>query len=515
MSVLTRRIVAASQGQLALALMAYVALLLVLRLTLFPGGSDDDAEILYYTQSWALAYKTGQPPLYAWLIRAAETAVGPTMGAVIGVKYALLAAFYGFAYLAARRLFADNLFAALAPLALVACYFIGWETVVNYSHTVLLLAAMAAAFWLVLRLETRAGWADYLWIALAVAAGLLAKYNFVLFLLPLLAAAWRHPGLRARVFGLRFLAALVLAAGIAALPLAHFLTDADALAGAAGTGRLFPVVDDRLAAAGQGLLQFALATLGLVSPFLPFAVLVFPGALAPLPHPPARLINAGRFLEGYLAALAVVSVAAILISGAADVRNNWVVVWFPLPLYLLLRIKVFTDAGVTASRRLHWFTAALLIVAVAVPAGLVGRGLLGPQTCRKCNFFVPYSELARSLVVAGFSAGTLVAEDSPNQISGNLRRYFPKARVISTRWRDYVPPLTPAGQAGEGGKCALIWSGGPSEGGPARMLVEELRGGIPVPKQTIFRRTSHPLPRNPEKRMAWSFVVLEGEGACR
>ncbi|HBC05979.1 MAG TPA: glycosyltransferase, partial [Rhodospirillaceae bacterium] len=69
------------------------------------------------------------PPLYTWLILAAEAVAGPTMGAVIGVKYALLAAFYAFSYLAARRLFSDNLFAALAPLSLVACYFIGWETV--------------------------------------------------------------------------------------------------------------------------------------------------------------------------------------------------------------------------------------------------------------------------------------------------------------------------------------------------------------------------------------------------
>ncbi|MCF3629783.1 glycosyltransferase family 39 protein [Thalassospiraceae bacterium LMO-SO8] len=514
MNALTGRIIAAGPGRLAVALATYVAVLLVLRLSLFPGGSDDDAEILYYTQSWALAYKTGQPPLYAWLIRAAEEIMGPAMGAVVGVKYALLAAFYVFAYQAARRLFTDSLFAALAPLSLVACYFIGWETVVSYSHTVLLLAAMAAAFWLVLRLETRFGWLDYLWVALAVATGLLAKYNFILFLVPLLAAAWRHPGLRGRVFGLRFLAAMILAAGIAALPLVHFLTDADALAAAAGAGRLFPVVDDRLAAAGRGLGQFTLATLGLVSPFLPFALGMFPGALAPLPRPSARLINSGRFLETYLLVLVVVCVAAILVTGAADVRNNWVVVWFPLPLYLLLRIKVFTDAD-GAERRLHWFTAALLVVTLAVPAGLVGRGILGPQTCRKCNFFVPYEELARSLAVAGFSAGTIVAVDRPNQIAGNLRRYFPHARVISTRWRDYMPPLNAAGQAGEGGKCALIWSGGPSEGGEGRMLVEDLRGGIPVPKQTIFRRSTHPLPGNPDKRLSWSFVVLDGEGTCR
>lgn len=512
MSVLTRRIVAAGQGRLAVVLVTYVAVLLVLRLTLFPGGSEDDAEILYYTQSWALAYKTGQPPLYAWLILAAEAVLGPVMGAVVGVKLALLAVFYACIYLAARRLFADNLFSALAPLALVACFFIGWDTVINYSHTVLLLAAMAAALWLLLRLEKQAGWRDYLWLALAIAAGLLAKYNFILFLVPMLIAACRHSGLRPRVLDWRFVAALFLAFVLAALPLADFLTDAGAVAHAAGAGRLFPVVDDRLAAAARGLGQFGLATLGLVSPFLPLAVLMFPRAVAPLPTPSTRLVNAGKFLETYLAALLVVVIAVILVSGAADVRNNWLVVWFPLPLYLLLRIKVFTDAaGPSMGRRLHWFVAGLLVIAVAVPIGLAGRGILAPQSCRKCNFFIPYSDLARSIAAAGFTAGTIVAQDRPNQLAGNLRRYFPKARVVSTRWRDYVPPLNPASR----GKCLLIWPGGTSEGAAVRMLGETLRGGIPVPKQAVLRRVTLPLPRNAKHHMTWSYTVLEGEGGCR
>ncbi|PIW30685.1 MAG: hypothetical protein COW30_01530 [Rhodospirillales bacterium CG15_BIG_FIL_POST_REV_8_21_14_020_66_15] len=511
MSGLTRRIVAAGQGRLAIVLVSYFAVLLVLRVALFPGASDDDAEILYYTQSWALAYKGSQPPLYAWLVLAAEAVLGPVMGAVLGVKYALLAAFYAFAYLAARRLYGDGLFAALAPLSLVACFFIGWDTVVNYSHTVLLLAAMAAALWLVLRLETHAGWADHLWLALAIAAGLLAKYNFVLFLAPLLMAAWRHPGLRPRVFRARFAVALVLAVILAALPLAHFLGDAQAVARAAGAGRLFPVVDDRLAAAGQGLGQFAVATLGLVSPFLPLAVLLYPRALAPLPRPPTRLINSGRFLEAYLLALLVLGVAAILATGASDVRNNWLVVWFPLPLYLLLRIKAVADAGGTsAERRLHWLAAALLAIALAVPAGLAGRGLAGPQTCRKCNFFIPYADLARSLAASGFGAGTIIAEDMPNQLAGNLRRYFPKARVVSTRWRDYVPPL----RGGGDGKCLLVWPGGSGDGGAVKALADHLRGAR-IPGDAVLRRVTLPIPRNADRRKAWSFVVLDGQGACR
>lgn len=517
MSALTRGIVGAGPARLAVGLGTFISVLFVLRLSLFPGASDDDGEILYYTQSWGLLYKGNQPPLYAWLVLAAEAVAGPVMAAVLAVKFMLLGAFYAFAYLAGRRLFADGLFAALAPLSLVACFFIGWDAVVNYSHTILLLAAMAAVLWLTLRLEKQSGWADYLWLALAIAAGLLAKYNFALFLLPLLAGAWRHGGLRGRVFSLRFGAALLLAVGLAAVPLATFLNDPTAVSGAVGAGRLFPPVDDRLAAAAHGLTQFAVSSLGMVSPLLPLVVVMFPRAMGPLPHPMPRLIQSGRFLEAYLAALVVLAVVAILISGASDVRNNWLVIWFPAAFYLLLRIKVFTDAASgdrsrALASRLHWFAVALLVIALAVPVGLIARGVVGPETCRKCNFFIPYAELARSLASAGFTTGTIVAEDRPNQLAGNLRRYFPKARAVSTRWRDYRPPLQDAAPRTGSGKCLVVWLG--DGGGGALALAAKLRGA-PIPDDVTRRRVTLPLPRNNDRRLTWSYLIMDGRGDCR
>jgi len=42
----------------------YLAVLFVLRVALFPGASEDDAEQLIYAQTWAWGYNTNQPPLY-------------------------------------------------------------------------------------------------------------------------------------------------------------------------------------------------------------------------------------------------------------------------------------------------------------------------------------------------------------------------------------------------------------------------------------------------------------------
>src|SRR5690606_19570146 len=141
-----------------------------------------------------------------------------------------------------------------------------------------------------------------------------------------------------------------------------------------------------------------------------------------------------------------------------------VVVWFPAVFYLLLRIKVFCGGRADGPpRRLGGFAWALVVIALMIPAGVLARGLIAPATCRKCNFFIPYADLAAALRADGFTGGTVVADAWPNQIAGHLRRFFPEARMVSTRWRDY-PPLT--ARTGEG-QCLLIWRGGPKAAGPA------------------------------------------------
>lgn len=489
----------------ALLLGGFLLIVWTLRVTLFPGGADDDGEILYYTQSWAWAYKSGQPPLYNWLVRAGQVPFGVTLGGALAVKFLALAAFYAFSWLAAGRLFAgDRLFSNLAPLGLLACYFIGWETAVTYSHTVLAMAAMAAVLWLLLRLDDRHGAGDYAFVAAGVAVGLLAKHTFALFLLPALAAAWRHPGLRPRVFSLPMLAALAAAGAVAALP---FLLAPPA---GAGAGLAALAGGDWLAAAGKGLLQFVLAVAGLLSPFVIVAVVLFPGAFRPLARPTDALVDAGRYLEGFLLALLILCAGVILASGTQDVRNNWVVVWFPAVFYLLLRIKVLCDGRADGQpRRLGGFAWVLVVIALMIPAGVLARGLIAPDTCRKCNFFIPYADLAAALRADGFTGGTVVAEDWPNQIAGHLRRFFPEARMVSSRWQDY-PPI--AAKKGEG-RCLVIWRGGPKAAGPATDEAGR-RVGAQVPAGATARTVTLTLPRS-MRTAEFSYYLLPGRGDCR
>lgn len=510
-------------------LVAYFSLIMALRLGLFPGGADDDGEILYYSQSWALAYKSGQPPLYAWLIMAVQAVFGPSMAGVLLVKYLLLVLFYGFSYLMAWRLFRDNAYALAVPLGLMSCYFIGWETVVSYSHTVLAMAAMAATLWLILRLEDHNETRDYLWLGLALAVGLLAKYTFAVFLVPVLVATWCYPKLRSRVFSKAFAASLGVAIVVAALPTGIIWSEAGGEHGAQlmSLGKvgstLMPAVEGRIAATAEGMFQFVLSSLGLVSPFILVAVFLFPGAFRPLSRPDDGLVQGGRFLEIYLVTLLLISIVTIVIFAIPDVRANWLVVWFPAVAYGVLRIKVFVESadGAAALGRRRWFCGILLVLAASIPLGLLGRGFIAPDRCQKCNFFIPYVDMAQNLRAAGFSGGTIIAADYPNQLAGNLRRYFPTARVISTRWRDYPRlPLMHASQSvnsmESNGPCLLIWRGDEKSSGAGETRTEALqRLGMQVANTVPVQSFSLTLPRASGRTLTWSYRLITNHELCR
>ena len=177
-----------STAQVCFTVGLYFSTIIILRLWIFPGVAEDDAEQFYFAQSWALGYKGSQPPLFTWLVKVAEALVGVGALALFLVKYLILFGFYIFSYLVARAIIEDRglaIFAAFSPIAL---YYVGWDGVVNYSNSLLLATSQAATLYALLRLRHQAHFGTYIFLGIAIASGFLAKYNFVLSLLPLLVA---------------------------------------------------------------------------------------------------------------------------------------------------------------------------------------------------------------------------------------------------------------------------------------------------------------------------------------
>ncbi len=175
----------------------------------------DDAELVLLARSWDWGYGS-QPPLYTWIVAAVFAVTGESAAAVVIVKNALLALSVLFVHRTALRVLGDPLAASRRRWRCSSFPQIAWESQRALSHTVLAVAASAAALLVFVRLVEGRRTADYLLFGPLVAAGLLSKLNVVYGVAALVLAALSLPWARAAVLDRRSLAAAALAAALVA-----------------------------------------------------------------------------------------------------------------------------------------------------------------------------------------------------------------------------------------------------------------------------------------------------------
>jgi 4-amino-4-deoxy-L-arabinose transferase-like glycosyltransferase len=415
------------------ALLAALALYFVaqaaLRVALGGGVEKDEAEQLLWTQSLAWGYGH-QPPLYTWLQWAVFQATGPSLLGLALLKNALLFATYACTWAAARRLLAPAP-AALAAACLLLLPQIAWESQRDLTHTVLVTAAAAATLWAAIALLQRPATARYLALGVAIAAGTLAKYSYVLVPLALAGAALADRRLRGALLDRRLLVTVAVAA---ALVTPHALWLAahwhDATTTTAGKLALQPAGAPQHLLRGLGSL--ALAVLGFLTPlWLVFAALFGRGLwrerhAAPPSGPWAA------FLPRYLALLGA-ALVLLALAGAGQFKDRWMQpLLFCAPLaFLAARPALATPRRTAALRRLLLATAALLLLGMALRAPLAGR------QGRPGDLNLPLAALAEALRTRGVQPDAIVADNA--RLAAGLRLVFPGARVSR------APDAPPAG----------------------------------------------------------------------
>ena len=141
-----------SLGGVLLAVGLYSALHIAARLIASGNLGEDDPLDAILTQTLALGYIPGQPPLYDWVLWLIEQAAGPGAVSFQLLKYGLLTATCGFIFLSARRVMrGDALWAFLSVEALALIYQISWRFHEGFTHAVGAMCAVAATFWALLR----------------------------------------------------------------------------------------------------------------------------------------------------------------------------------------------------------------------------------------------------------------------------------------------------------------------------------------------------------------------------
>jgi len=167
----------------------YLIIHVLIRVSFSETLQVDDREQVLYGQYLSLGYSMPQPPLYSWLSWAFFKFFGTNLFALTVLKYSLIYATYVFTWLLASKLFPDGSTKNLVFYSFFLMPSFFWHMHQGFTHTIILgLSIMMTTFYLV-ALEENKQKSYYLYLGISIGIGLLSKYSFILFLLPILLAS--------------------------------------------------------------------------------------------------------------------------------------------------------------------------------------------------------------------------------------------------------------------------------------------------------------------------------------
>lgn len=432
----------------------------ILRLSLSDNLPQDDVTSNVLTQTLALGYVPRQPPLYEWLQWSVQRLTGPTLPSFLLIKYGLLTATIAFLYLAAARIFSERNFAVLAGLSPFLLFQFAWNLHEGVTHSMVLTCLVAASLWALMRIAEKRRVTDYLLFGLIAGLGLISKWGFAGFLVLLLIGTMLQPSLRRLVLDPRFLVSLGAIAAVGA-PVAYWLIagqhDLVALYGSAVAPKAHA---NRLRATLVGLGLSIYAPLGFLFPLDVILPVLFPAsvpkawadikrAVSPkawsVSEPDWPLLILHITLGGF-----ILLMLGALLTGASHYLERYMHPFFLLtPLWMLSVVARMENAARKAKVLGILLAASLLIVfPIRVRDSLQAMG----PGCNKCRIAAPYAGLAEALKARGFEDGTIVALSRHD--AGNLRRFFPNARIVCLDRPNYGPPMRAADARSE---ALVIW----------------------------------------------------------
>lgn len=387
----------------------------VVRVSLSSALKWDEAEQMLWSQELALGYGA-QPPLYTWLQWGVNQLLGPSVLALSLLKHALLTLTYVLMYLAGRELLGPR-GAWWASASMLLMPALGWYSVRDQTHTILVTAMSCGAWWLLLRIVKHQRAADFAWLGAVCAAGVLAKYSFVLVMAAMLVAALSVPQARrallARGWWLAPLVGALLVAPHGLWLLAHVQE------ATAGTLDKMQIRPDRI----TGLISLADSVLGTLALMTLLALWAFGSAWWRRPLTPAAPWAHAVF-KRYLALVLLALLAMVLLAGVTQFKSRWV-----LPLLCVLPLAVFAARPeLQAHPRARRYTAAVVAVALVLLLAACLRPWFSGLRGDPDELNHPARALAAALQTHGYDGRSdIIAAD--HMIAGMLRTRFPQARV--------------------------------------------------------------------------------------
>jgi 4-amino-4-deoxy-L-arabinose transferase-like glycosyltransferase len=488
------------------ALGLYLGAMAVQAALLAPVGRSDDLEALLMSQSLDWGYEAKNPPLFYWLAHLATEVTGRMPVTVFGLRFfGLFLAFAGL-YALACRLQPDPLLAGCAGFAVLAMVHFHWYPLFHLTNTVYAMALMPVAVLALFRLEERPGPLGWLGFGVAIGLGLLARYNFAIVAVALVAAALTLPAWRARLLRPQALLAVAAVLLLVGPHVAWVAEHSVQLRDQVGR-QLVDAADSYGARVAEGSRELLVATLSILAfPLGLLALVCFPRAFRPARvADPAR---AGRIaLVGRTVVIALGLFGVYVLLGADYVQEHHLFVLTLAPVWLIGRL----DPRDARQRMARIFAGAL--------AGIAGLAAVvypidhrrDAADCDTCAQYQPMADYAAALRAAGFERGTIHAL-SPRQVfpAPALLGFFPDARMTAADYTVHEPPAGPVP-----GACLLVWGG--SDPPPSLRGDGPVPGiGLPLPATAVTGAAGGRLHLSgrPAGGIGWA-LVPEGLGACR
>jgi len=463
-----------SVGGVVAAVATYSALHISARLIASANLGEDDPFDAVLTQTLLPGYVPHQLPLYDWLLWLVERATGPGAVSFQLLKYGLLTATCAFIFAAGRRAMkGDAVWAFLSVEALALMYQISWRFHEGFTHAVVAMCAVAATLWAMLRLLERRGFADYALFGVIGGLGLLTVTPFWVYLGALIGAAALQPAGRRVVMRPAFLLSLAIALAVATPYLLWLSATPEGIRAILpelriGGAHYWPVALDGVRRAFTEPVMY-------LAPLIFLYPIFFPAYLGTLRRTFRLAPQTGASVdaEQLILHLTLLNIGTLIVGALAFGINRY-------PVHALMPLFLVTSIWLTAQARRaarndgelrRFIIVALSIAAFAFVARCANMYVQEP-VCQICRWGIPYAELAQAIKARGFERGDLIVYD--DDLAGNLRRFFPQARIVIAGARRYEPPESAFAPGGEtlpgretlrGGKTAFVWeTSDPAEG---------------------------------------------------
>jgi len=345
----------------------------------------DDAEQIRLSQELLLGYPIPQPPMYSWLSWAMFQIVGAGLFALTLLKYTLITLTFWITWLVSGQLFQHLQTRYIATFSYLLMPSFAWHMHQGFTHTILLGFGIVLSLHALLSLKDNPSTKNYIYLGLAFGIGLMGKYSFLLFMLPIFVSAlsidsYRKILLNSKIF---------LAIGVFALmigPHAYWLSQHHQEIFISIDQKLQVTSDNALVDRFKSAWQFSTAAIAFVVPF----------ALVFLINSWRRLFNTDKQLTKqdnilllnrfYWAIIISVMVLALFVS-----MPHFKVRWFhPLmmifPLWMMLRIE---REKLLSKSIVKWFYRIVIVLTLLIFSIRVLQVTIGPNLGKYGRLNIP------------------------------------------------------------------------------------------------------------------------------